>query len=128
MILKFKLKFYETFEAYLLAIMPAVSLMFFKHSIVSSSLNSFLAFVASLILIFFAYYIDLNYKSFNWYKSGKIGFTGVSVAAVFFLLRMIVAIFGINMISYVGKFEVIISGILTLVFAGLLINLGRKKE
>lgn len=128
MIFKFKLRFYEVFEAFILGVMPIVSLMFFKNSIVASSLNSFLAFVASLILIFFAFYIDLNYKSFTWYKSGKIGFSGMLVAAMFFLIRTIIAFFGINMISCVGKIEIVISGILTLVFVGLLINLGREKE
>lgn len=128
MIVKLKLRFYEIFESFILAVMPAISLMFFKDSIINSSLNSFLAFVGSLVLIFLAYYIDLNYKSFSWYKSGKIGFTGLSIAGVFFLIRTVIAIVGLNMLSCVGKIEALISGVVTVIIVGLLINLSRKKE
>lgn len=128
MMLKFRLRFYEVFESFMLAATPVVSLMFFKDSIINSSLNSFLAFVASLVLVFLAYYIDLNYKGFSWYKSGKIGFTGLFTAALFFLSRTIIAIIGLNMISFVGKVEAYISGVLAFTFISLLVNLGRKKE
>lgn len=128
MIFKFKLKFYETFESLILATMPLTSLMFFKDSVIHSSLHSFLAFAASLILIFLAYWFDLNYKSFTWYKSGKIGFAGLSAGLIFFMVRTVLAIFGISMLSFVGGLEPIISGIICLVFVGLLINLGREKE
>lgn len=127
MIKKYKLRFYETYESLVLAFMPIVSIMFFKDSISNSSLNSFISFVASLILIFFAYYVDMNYKGYSWYKSGKIGFTGLFVSLLFFLTRSVVAIAGLNMISFTGKIEIVISGILTIGFVFLLINLGRKK-
>lgn len=128
MILKYKLKFYETFESLILAAMPLISLMFFKDSISNSLLNSFLAFAGSLVLIFLSYWFDLNYKSFTWYKSGKIGFAGLSIGIIFFLARTLLAIFGITMLSFVGVLESIISGIFVLVFIGLLINLGWRKE
>lgn len=128
MLVKFKLKFFETFEALILAAIPMVSLMFFRDSIVNSRLNSFLAFVASLILIFLSYWVDLNYRSFNWYKSGKIGFTGLFIAFIFFLIRTVIAIFGFGVVSFVGRAEPIVSGLFTVIFLGLLIRLGRKKE
>lgn len=128
MVVKFKLRFYETFEALILAGMPFISLMFFNDSIVNSSLNSFLAFVISLVLIFLAYWFDLNYKNFTWYKSGKIGFVGLFTAAIFFSVRTVIAIVGITVVSFVVKFEVFASGLVALVSTGLLINLGKKKE
>ena len=128
MIFKFKLRFYETFEALILSGMPLISLMFFKDSMSSSSLNSFLAFVGSLILIFLSYWFDVNYRNFVWYKSGKIGFAGLTTAALFFLARTVIAINGLTMISFVGKIEAIISGAVVLVCIGLLINLGKEKE
>jgi len=93
MITKFKFRFYETIEALILSTIPLISLMFFKDSIVNSSLNSFLAFVTSLILIFLSYWFDINYKSFSWYKSGRIGFTGISIAIIFFISRTPVSFF-----------------------------------
>ena len=128
MIFKFKLRFYETFEALILSGMPLISLMFFKDSMSSSSLNSFLAFVGSLVLIFLSYWLDVNYRNFVWYKSGKIGFAGLTTAALFFLARTVIAINGLTMISFVGKIEAIISGAVVLVCIGLLINLGKEKE
>lgn len=128
MIFRLKLRFFETFEALILGALPGISLMFFKDSIINSSLSSFLAFVISLILIFAAYWFDMNYKSFTWYKSGKIGFAGILTATIFFLIRTVVAIKGIPVISFVVSIEPMISGLVTIVLVGLLINLGRNKE
>lgn len=127
MLYRFKLRFYETFEALILAAMPFISLMFFKDSIINSSLVSFLAFVTSLVLIFLAFWLDLNYKSFRWYKSGKIGFAGLTIAIIFFTARTVIAFAGVTMISFVGQIEVVISLIATFVCIGLLISLGRIK-
>ena len=128
MLLKFKLRFFETLEAVILASMPVISLMFFTNSIASSSLNSFIAFVVCLILIFLSYWFDVNYRNFTWYKSGKIGFAGLMVAILFFLARTVVAILGISMVSFVGKFEPIFSGISFVISVVLLMVLGKKKE
>ena len=128
MLARFKLKFFETFEGFTLASIPMVTLMFFRDSISHSSLNSFLAFVACLILIFLAYWVDLNYKSFTWYKSGKIGFTGLFIAFLFFLIRTVIAILRLPVVSLVGTLEGVVSGLVALAFLGLLIKLGRKQE
>lgn len=127
MIFKFKLHFFETLEAAIMAGMPFISLLFFKDSITNYSLNSFLAFVGSLILIFLAYWFDLNYKSFTWYKSGRIGFAGLTVSILFFLARTVIAILGITMVSLVSQLEAIISGSLVLICAALLMYLARKE-
>lgn len=127
MVFKFKLRFYESLESTILAGMPFVALMFFRDSIVNSSLHSFLAFVSMLVLIFLSYWLDVNYKSFTWYKSGRIGFSGLSVAIIFFVTRSIIAIVGINMLSFVGKIEPFISITIALICIGLLVNLGIKK-
>lgn len=126
-VIKFKLRFFETLEAVIMAGMPFVSLLFFKDSVTNYSLNSFLAFVASLILIFLAYWFDLRYKTFTWYKSGRIGFAGLAVSILFFISRTVIAILGITMISFVNKFEAVISGSFVLICAGLLIYLGKKE-
>lgn len=128
MLLKFKLKFNQSLEAFILAGMPMISLMFFADSVTNFSLNSFIAFIGSLVLLFLAFWFDTHYKSFAWYKSGKIGFSGLAIGAVFFLARTVIAIFNVVMISCVGKADAIISGILVMFCIGLLIHLGREKE
>jgi hypothetical protein len=128
MIMKYKLRFYETLEALIMASMPWLAIIFLEDSITTSSLTSFLAFTTILVMIFLSYWFDVNYKNFTWYKSGKIGFAGLSIAFIFFLIRSVLAIMGITMLSFVVKFEFIISGVITLISLILLISLGKKKE
>ncbi len=125
---KFKLRFYETLEALILASMPWLSLTFLIDSIRVSSMISFLSFIVILVMVFFSYWLDMNYKSFTWYRSGKVGFAGLSIAILFFLTRTVLAVVGITMLSFAGKFEVVFSGIVTLICLILLINLGRNTK
>jgi hypothetical protein len=124
---RFKLRFYETLEALILASMPWISLIFLENSVNSSSLRSFLGFVIILIMIFLSYWLDVSYKSFRWYKSGKVGFAGLSIAFIFFLTRTVLAILGITMLSFVGKFEPVISGVMTVVSFVLLLKLKNEQ-
>lgn len=127
-ILRFKVKFYETLEAFIIASLPWLSLVFLLDSVIKSSLSSFLAFVVILIMVFVSYYLDVRYKGFSWYRSGKIGFAGLAVAMIIFLVRSLIAIGNVAMLSFVGRSEAVISGLMALVSFILLFNLGRKKE
>jgi len=127
-IVRFKIKFYESLEAVIIAGLPWMSLVFLLDSINTSSLSSFLAFLAILITVFIAYWLDTHYKGFAWYKSGKIGFAGIATATLIFLVRAILAIGGIAMLSFVGRYEAIISGAMAFCGFILLFNLGRTEE
>jgi hypothetical protein len=127
-IIRFKIKFYESLETFIIASLPWLSLVFLANSIVTSSLSSFLAFLAILFMVFLSYFLDTHYKSFTWYRSGKIGFAGIATASLIFLIRAVLAIGGVSMLSFVGKSEAIISGVM--VFCGfmLLYNLGKIEK
>lgn len=125
---KFRTKFYEVFEAFVISIMPWLALVFLHDSVIHSSLSSFLGFIGILVLIFVFYYLDSHYKNFNWYKSGKIGFTGLAILGIIFIIRFGLAIFGVSMLSLIGKFEMLVSGLGILVCFLLLFNLARKIE
>src|SRR3990167_5372358 len=84
---KFKMRPFETLDGLIVSLLPWFSLSFLKDSVVNSSLNSFISFVAVLIFIFIFYFLDMRYKKFTWYKSGKIGFSGLATLSVFFLTR-----------------------------------------
>ena len=127
-ILRFKVKFYETLEAFIIGSLPWLSLVFLKDSVVKSSLSSFLAFVAILIMVFVSYYLDVHYKGYRWYKSGKIGFAGLATAALIFLARSAIAIVKVPMLSFAGSSEAIVSGVAAFLSFLLLFNLGRTKE
>lgn len=125
-ILTLKVKFYETFEALIISSFPWISFIFLLDSVIHSSLSSFLAFVAILVFVFISYYLDTHYKNFTWYRSGKIGFAGLLTLGLFFMVRSVLAIFTINMLSFVGfKVEAIVSGAAAFICFVLLFNLGR---
>lgn len=126
--LKFKSKFYEIFESFVISTLPWLSFIFLFDSVINSSLSSFLGFITILLLILISYLLNAHYKNFSWYKSGKIGFTGISVLALIFLIRFVLAIIGISMLSFVGKFEGLLSVIGISVCFTLLFILARKKE
>ncbi len=126
-IYRLRTKFYEIFEAFVIAVLPWLSGIFLLDSAVHSSLSSFSGFLLILIVIFISYYLDAHYKAFSWYKSGKIGFSGLATLAIIFLIRFGLAIFGISVLSFVGKFEPLLSGIGLLSCLLLLVSLGRTK-
>ena len=120
---KFKLRFFETLEA------GTVGFLFFYLSILLSfslqvtdiKLLLFVALQALLISLFF--FLDSRYKSFSWYKSGKIGFTGLTILGIFFLMRAIVALLDPSMLSFVGKVDAIVDSLVAFAFFITLFNL-----
>lgn len=120
---KFKLKFFETLEA------SAVGFLFFVF--VSNIINSlqpvdikailFALFSGLLVLIF--YMLDSRYKRFSWYKSGRVGFSGLAILGIFFLGRALVAIMDPSMVSFVGKIDAISDSIVSFLFFLALYNL-----
>ena len=126
-VLRFKFRFFESFEASIFGLLPWLSLIFLADSIKSSSVASFLAFVLAVGLIGLYYYFDKHYKNFSWYRSGRIGFSGLTVAGAFFLLRALFAIAFPFVISFVNKYEVVLSGVSAFILFLLTFNLARQK-
>jgi len=124
---QYKIRFYESLDAMVIAIMPWLALLFLKDSVVNSSLSSFIAFIIILFLIFVYYFFDQHYKDFGWYKSGKIGFAGLMTLGIFFLIRSAIASFGITVLSFVSRFEAVVSGVFAFVCFLLVVNLARQK-
>ncbi len=82
--------------------------------------------VAALIFLFF--FLDKRYKRFTWYKSGKVGFSGLTLLAAFFLVRAAIAIIDPTMLSFIGKIDALISSILSFLFFLSVYNLGGLNE
>jgi hypothetical protein len=124
--LKYKLRVYESFEAVVISLLPWLSIYFLHDSVDNSSLVSFIAFGVILALIGAYYLFDLKYKNFSWYRSGRVGFSGLATAGLFFLIRSAVAIFWPSVLSFSGTIEPVISGAFAFVAFVLIFNLGRK--
>lgn len=125
-IIRYKLRFFEVFESSFVSLLPWFSLVFLADSVINSSLASFLAFVATLGILTLFYYLEASYKNFVWYSSGKAGFSGMTTFATFFLLRGLLAYFFPFVLSFVGRFDSLISGIIALIAFYEVYNLSRS--
>lgn len=123
-----KIKYNEILDASLVLVFPLLSSFFFVDSVRRSSLSSFIAFWVLLVLIFFFYFLNTLYRSFSWYKSGKIGFSSLVVFGLLFIFRGLTSIFYKEVASFSGSLEVYISTSFVILFFLLLFNLARSKE
>lgn len=127
-LLHFKMRFFEGLEAASLGLFFWFFILLFSYSLIYkiSFVLIFSIIIAALIFLFF--YIDKKYKSFSWYKSGKVGFSGLTLLAIFFLVRAAIAILNPSMLSFIGKIDALISAILSFIFFLSVYNLSGKYE
>jgi hypothetical protein len=108
-IIRYKLKIFEVVETAVVAILPVLLLVFTYDAIKSlsmvSAIGSLVIIVAMLLFIF----IDSRYKRFVWYKSGKVGFSGLTVLGLIFIARTVVAAVFIDVLSFVDPAEPFLS-------------------
>jgi len=124
---RYKVRAYEVAEAGIFSLLPMLLLFFLNDSVKNSSLVSFIAFLVVLLVIFIFTFLDSRYREFTWYKSGKIGFSGLAALGILFLVRSGVAIFFTDVLSFVGKSEVFVSGALAFICFMMIFNLGRQE-
>lgn len=95
------LRFFEVLEAVVIALFaPLIGLLLFD-GLSQKRPSSF--FTISVVAVFIGLYYILNtrYKTFSWYKSGRVGFAGLAILGLFFLTRAVVAYFFPNMVSFI---------------------------
>ena len=120
-----KIKFLDGLETAVLSFfyLFEVVLVGFFLNLYSPLSFAIMVFVLWLLLLF--YFLKGKYKSFGWYKSGRIGFSSLAVLIIFFASRVPVAIFFPDMISFLGKFDAIPSLLVCLFFIFILIRLSK---
>lgn len=114
-----RIKFYESFDALVVAVLPWLSLSYLVSAIKNSNLVYFIAFWACLFLVFVYFFLDSQYRKFIWYRSGRVGFSGLVVAGLFFVMK--------SFDPYIG-YGLYISGAFAFLFFLLLFILSRNKE
>ena len=122
---KFELQFFESLEAASIGVLFLLGLIFLADSITFSNTFSLAGFGVIFLLIGFWFFLESKYKNFSWYKSGRVGFSGLLVAGLFFLIRAGVATAFPTVLSFVGGVEGIVSGIVAFSFFLGLYNLSR---
>jgi hypothetical protein len=119
------LRIYEAFETALISVLPWLSFLFLIDSINNTSWYSLVGFLITLGAIFLYIFLNSKYKYFSWYKSGRIGFAGLTSIGVYFLTRGVIAFFFPFVLSFVGNYEPILSGVTAFAFFLMVFNLSR---
>lgn len=105
----YRLRFFEIFEAATVSFLAFGTIYAALNLLFDFSSEAFgvLAVVACLLALYFI--LDTHYKSFSWYRSGKVGFSGLTVAGIGFLARAIIALTFPNMLSLSGTIDTMLS-------------------
>jgi len=107
-----KLRFFEVFEASSVGLLYLYLFVFAVGFVLLGDARVLVGSLAVVLLIGVFYVLDMKYKGFSWYKSGRVGFSGLTTLGMMFLFRAIVAVINIPMISFVGKMDAVMSGAL----------------
>ena len=126
-VLRYRLRIFETVEASVISLLPWLGLTFLIDSVSNSNLTSSVGAAAISVLIVAFFLLDKHYKSFSWYKSGRVGFSGLTILGLFFLSRAAIAASITNVLSFSGKYEVFLSAVLAFVSFLLVFNLARSE-
>ena len=126
-ILKYKLKVLEVFEGAVLGLLSLFALILIGVLILTSEIIYLFSFVVLVLLIILFHLLEKYYKGFAWYKSGRIGFAGLTVSGVFFVIYSIVAITLGSMISFVSNRDYLLSFSLAILSFSLVVKLAKQK-
>lgn len=108
--------------SYLLSFFVIVS----SHALYTKNPRSLiLSGVIGFVFILYIF-LDERYKSFSWYKSGKVGFAGLFSAGVFFVSRAILALSFKSMTTILGPIDVLLSSLVAFAFFLMLYNIATK--
>lgn len=126
-IIRYRFRFFETLEAIVISIIPWYGLYFFSDAIGNNNLSSLLGSIIIIGLVVVYAILDKHYKRFSWYKSGKVGFSGLSILGLLFIIRAIVAISFENVISFAERYDAILSAIFAFSSFLAVFHLARQK-
>jgi len=120
---KMNLKVIETFEAATMGTSVWTFLIYVFGFLTTKNPSSAALSVGVLLLFSFFYFLEGKYRSLSWYKSGKIGFSGVTVLGLFFVLRMVITLSFDNGFSTIGRVDLVLSAVVVFLLAFSLYNL-----
>lgn len=122
-----KLKFYETLEGVAVGGVFWLAVIFTFDGFGRQNLVSVIGALLLYLLVAGFFLLDKHYKNFGWYKSGKIGFSGLAVLGFFFLVRALAFFVPSDVLSLTGRLDAIASGAAAFAFFLLLYNLSVQK-
>ena len=124
-IIKYNTRFFETFEALFISFLPWLTLFYLAELIKKPSWAIVAVTLLNFGLILLFDFVSIRYKNFSWYKSGRIGLAGLLTSGVFFLTRAAIALIFPSMVSFLGRSEIILSGVCAFTIFVLIYNLSK---
>lgn len=125
-IIKFNTRFFETYEALFISFLPWLTLFYLAELIKKPSLGIAVVAFLNFGLILLFDFVSMRYKNFSWYKSGKIGLAGLLTSGVFFLIRAAIATLFPSVVSFLGRSEIVLSGVCAFTIFLLIYNLSKE--
>ncbi len=123
---RFRMRTIEVLEAVVIGFLPVLGAIALSDFISRDESASLYAVLVCLVLIVLFYILNSTYKSFSWYRSGRVGFAGLATVGIVFLLRALVAIKLPDMVSFAGKPDIYLSGAVSVSAFATLIYLARQ--
>jgi hypothetical protein len=121
----FKYRIYEVMEGVVIAFLYSLVILFLYDALIILNRYSLIFVGLCILLIVLFGYIDRRYKGYTWYKSGRVGFTGLTVLGLFFVVRSAIALSSFDMISFGGSADVYLSTLLSFMSLIAVVNLSR---
>jgi len=123
--LRFKFKTLELFEVLTVSLLPWFALFFLADGVASGRTSSYLGFIVIFLFAYLFFVLEKHYKRFAWYKSGRIGFTGLTTLGFLFLFRTAVAVTGFDVLSFGVSWDALASGIVAFICFLIVYNLAK---
>jgi len=109
-ILRFRIKFFESFESLIIAGLPWLSFIFLADSVGRSSLSSFIAFLSILIFIlFFITWTVIFVNLRGMCRKSRV--CGLATLALILLARVVSSLMKVSVLSIVPKYDFVASGV-----------------
>lgn len=113
----------ETIEAELIGFIVWLVLVYLAGFLASGELSSLILFIITLLLSASFLFFESRYRQFSWYKSGRVGFSGLLVAALYFSTRSIAVVIDPTIFSLAGRIDILFSSVTAFILFVSLYNL-----
>jgi hypothetical protein len=123
---RFKMRFFELLETMGVSFLPWFSILLVIEAIKTTQIYVYFFVLLPVFTYLLFVFLETRYKKFTWYKSGRVGFSGLTALAIFFLLRAPIAIVLPDMVSFIGKVDAIASAVVAFLLFFTVYNLSEN--
>lgn len=120
---RFNLHFVEVLEAVVLALGIVFAITSVGKVLFSYSLGVLIDLIQALLALLVFFYVDRRYKSFSWYRSGRVGIAGLASSGFYFITRGVIMLYLTR--SYI---DVLLSSAVAFLLFAKLYNLSRSSK